>query len=91
MTSGAVNLSTSKADVLTYQDCCAMQIGLPVRNRTPEQQAKLEAWLKEQEQVRQRFIELCSSSPLYRQRMEKNPGFWNNCSIGGVNLPPSSL
>lgn len=80
------NPTTEKADVVTYQDFCALVIGLPARGRTPEQQAQLEAWLNDQEKVRQRFIELCSSSPLYRQRLEKHPDFWKNCSIGGINL-----
>jgi hypothetical protein len=75
-----------KADVLTYPDICALVIGLPARERTPEQQEKLKAWLEEQEQVRQRFIEVCSSSPLYRQRLEKNPDFWKDISVGGVRL-----
>jgi hypothetical protein len=77
---------TKKSDVLTYPDFCALVIGLPARERTPEQQEKLKAWLEEQEQVRQRFIEVCSSSPLYRQRLEKNPDFWKDISVGGVRL-----
>lgn len=86
MTSNGAKPSTRKADVLTYQDFSALVIGLPARERTPEQQAKLEAWLKEQELVKERFIELCSSSPLFRERMRKNPDFWKDISVGGVRL-----
>ena len=86
VTSNSGKSSTSKDDVLTYQDFCALAIGLPARERTPEQQEKLEAWLEEQKQVRQRFIEVCSSSRLYRQRLEKTPEFWKDISVGGVRL-----
>lgn len=86
MTSNSEKSPTRKADVLTYPDICALVIGLPARDRTPEQQKTLEVWLEEQDQVRQRFIEVCSSSPLYRQRLEKNPDFWKDISVGGVRL-----
>lgn len=86
MTLSTDNPSAKNDDALTYRDFCALAIGLPARERTPEQQEKLKAWLEEQERVRQRFIEVCSSSPMYRQRLERKPDFWKEISVGGVRL-----
>lgn len=43
-------------------------------------------WLKHRELVRQQYVELFSSAPLYQARAAKDPEYWNKFSIGANNL-----
>ena len=45
-----------------------------------------ESELEQSRRVRQRNVELFSSSPLYQARAAKNPNFWNNWNSGIVNM-----
>ncbi len=40
----------------------------------------------ERERVRQHYVEVFSSSPLYQARAAKDPNYWNNFSCGIVNM-----
>ena len=71
MTSTAVSSLTLMADELA-------------KNALTKQQR--ETLRAERERVKARFVELCSSNPLYQARAAKDPEFWNKYSVGGVNL-----
>ena len=42
--------------------------------------------LEQAKRVRQRNVEVFSSSPLYQARAAKDPNYWNNFSCGIVHM-----
>ena len=65
-------------DLLTDEDDPLGLTGSP----TPEDLR----WREHLEQVRIRCVAVFSSSPLYQERAERDPDYWDDFSMGIVNL-----
>ncbi len=73
---------TSTQDTSLITEMCPFS-GEPMRVLTRQQK---EQELEQAKRVRQRNVELFSSSPLYQARAAKDPNFWSKWNSGIVNM-----